>query len=235
MKITIAHLYPDMLNLYGDSGNILALKYRLNARGIEADVISYNIDDDIDFSSADIILIGGGGEREQLSVCNRLREMKDKLISYAEDGGVILAVCGGFEVLGRNYTTPDGTAEGVGLLDITTLYGKDKIIGNVVVESELFGTVVGFENHSGIVDIGNHTPLGTVISGRGADGKGNEGVIYKNVIATYLHGPLLPKNPRLADYIISKAMERRYGVAELANLDDAVELEAHNYAVGRFR
>ncbi|MBR2476569.1 MAG: glutamine amidotransferase [Clostridia bacterium] len=235
MKITIAHLYPDMLNLYGDSGNILTLKYRLNARGIEADVISYNIDDDIDFSSADIILIGGGGEREQLTVCNRLREMKDKLIAYAEDGGVILAVCGGFEVLGSSYTTPDGTVEGVGLLDITTRYVKDKIIGNAVIESELFGTVVGFENHSGIVDIGAHSPLGKVISGNGADGKGSEGVIYKNVIATYLHGPVLPKNPRLADYIISKAMERRYGKTELTPLDDTIEMAAHDYAVGRFR
>lgn len=235
MKITIAHLYPDMLNLYGDSGNIVTLKHRLEARGIEAEIKTYALEDEIDFESTDIVFIGGGGDREQLAVCGRLCEIKDKLISYAENGGVILAVCGGFEILGKYYKNSDGTVEGVGLLDITTEYKGDKLIGNVVIESELIGTtIVGFENHGGRVDIGSHNPLGKVIAGFGHDGKGYEGVAYKNVIATYLHGPLLPKNPVLADYIIARATERKYGTAELSCIDDTLETAAHDYAVGRF-
>lgn len=235
MKITIAHLYPDMLNLYGDWGNIVTLKHRLEARGIEAEVRAYDIEEDIDFSSTDIVFIGGGGDREQMTVCKRLRELKDNLISYAEDGGVILAVCGGFEILGKYYKTDADTIEGVGLLDITTEYSAHKLIGNVVIDSELIGsTIVGFENHSGRVDIGELPPLGKALAGFGHDGKGTEGVVYKNVIATYLHGPLLPKNPALADYIIARAMERRYGKVDLAPIDDAMEIAAHDYAVGRF-
>lgn len=235
MKITIAHLYPDMLNLYGDSGNIATLKYRLEARGIDAEVKAYAIEDDIDFENTDIIFIGGGGEREQLAVSNRLKELSAPLKAYAENGGVILAVCGGFEVLGKFYKTESATVEGAGVLDITTQYVSNNSVGNVVIKSDIIGTtIVGFENHSGRVDIGTHTPLGKVLAGFGHDGKGTEGVIYKNVIATYLHGPLLPKNPVLADYILAKAIEKRYGETELAPLDDTLEIAAHDYAVGRF-
>ncbi len=235
MKITIAHLYPDMLNLYGDSGNIAVLKHRLEARGIDADVKTYAIDDDIDFENTDIIFIGGGGEREQLAVAKRLNELSDEMKTYAENGGVILAVCGGFEVLGKYYKTYDSTVECAGVLDIATEYSDKKIVGNAVIKSDILGTtIVGFENHSGRVNIGGYTPLGTSLAGFGHDGKGNEGVVYKNVIATYLHGPLLPKNPLLADYILTKAVEKRYGTDNLAPLDDALENAAHDYAVGRF-
>lgn len=235
MKITIAHLYPDMLNLYGDSGNIATLKHRLSARGIDAEIKTYAIEDAIDFENTDIIFIGGGGEREQLTACNRLRELSDDLKAYAQDGGVILAVCGGFEVLGKYYKTAEATVEGAGVLDITTEYAAERLIGNAVIESDVIGAaIVGFENHSGRVAIGSHTPLGKVLSGFGHDGNGLEGVVYKNVIATYLHGPLLPKNPVLADYILAKAIEKRYGAADLAPIDDALEIAAHDYAVGRF-
>ncbi|MBQ6998745.1 MAG: glutamine amidotransferase [Clostridia bacterium] len=235
MKITIAHLYPDMLNLYGDSGNIATLKHRLVSRGIDAEIKTYVIEDDIDFENTDIVFIGGGGEREQLTVCNRLKEISSDLKAYAENGGVILAVCGGFEVLGKYYKTASATVEGAGVLDITTDYCDKKFVGNAVIESDLIGTtIVGFENHSGRVDIGTHTPLGKVLCGFGHNGKGAEGVVYKNVIATYLHGPLLPKNPVLADYILSKAIEKRYGTADLAPIDDTLEIAAHDYAVGRF-
>ncbi len=179
--------------------------------------------------------MGGGGDREQAAVCKKLRELKGKFAPYVENGGVVLAVCGGFEILGEYYETADRKVEGVGILNITTACGKDRLIGNVVIESPLLGTtVVGFENHSGRVDIGSHTPLGRVVAGFGHDGKGLEGVVYKNVVATYLHGPLLPKNPVLADYIIARAIEGKYGTADLAPMDDAAELAAHNYAVGRF-
>ena len=235
MKITVGHLYPDMLNLYGDSGNIAALKHRMMSRGIEVDIKTYSIEDDIDFSCLDIVYIGGGGEREQDIVCNRLKSMGDKLISYAEDCGVILAVCSGFEILGKYIKNSDSVTEGVGLLDIYADYDKEKIIGNVVLESEILKTtVVGFENHSGRMNIGSHTPLGKVITGKGGDGKGFEGVVYKNVVATYLHGPLLPKNPALADFLIKAAIERKYADYTLQPLDDTVERAAHDYIIGRF-
>jgi len=235
MKITIGHLYPDMLNLYGDIGNIYAMKHRLNVRGIDAEIKTYSIEDDIDFSELDIVFIGGGGDKEQLTVCNRLRSMSKDLIDYAEKGGVVLAVCGGFEILGKFYKTDKATVEGVGLLDISTEYDSTRLIGNVVVDSEFLGTtIVGFENHNGRVNIGEHLPLGKVISGYGHNGDGLEGVVYKNVIATYLHGPLLPKNPALTDMIIKKAIENRYGEFELAPIDDTVEMAAHKYVLGRF-
>lgn len=236
MKITIGHLYPDMLNLYGDSGNVSALTHRLTARGIDVGIKRYSIDDNIDFSALDIVFIGGGGDRENLTVCESLKKQKDELIRYAEDGGVILAACGGFEILGKYYQTANAEVEGVGLLDIFTEYDENKLIGNVVLESELLGTtVVGFENHNGRVNIGGCTPLGKVLAGFGHDGNGAEGVVYKNVIATYLHGPLLPKNPVLADYIVKKAVERQLGESvTLPDIDDTLEIAAHDYAVGRF-
>lgn len=236
MKITIGHLYPDMLNLYGDSGNVATLTRRLIARGIDVGIKKYSINDEVDFSALDIVYIGGGGDRENFSVCESLKKQRDNLVAYAEDGGVILAACGGFEILGKYYKTADDTVEGVGLLDICTEYDEHKLIGNVVVESELLGaTVVGFENHNGRVDIGGYTPLGKNLAGFGHDGKGTEGLVYKNVIATYLHGPLLPKNPVLADYIIKKAVEKQLGeTVELPEIDDTLENAAHDYIIGRF-
>ena len=235
MKITIAHLYPRMLNLYGDMGNIMALKHRLTARGIEAEIKTFDIEDEIDFSSLDIVFIGGGGDKEQLSVSKRLCEIKEDLREYVESGGVLLGVCGGFEVLGKYYKIGDTINEGAGILDIATEYNDKRVIGNVVLQSELLGTtVVGFENHNGRVDIGNHVSLGKVLCGNGHRGDGAEGVVYKNVIATYLHGPLLPKNHVLTDYLISKAIERKYGQCNLAPIDDTAEISAHDYAVGRF-
>lgn len=232
MKITIGYLYPEMLNLYGDMGNILSLKHRLSARSIDAEIKTFYIDDEIDFSELDIVYIGAGGEKEQKTVCKKLLEAKDSLISYAEDGGVILAVCSGFEILSKSYETENETYEGVGLLDSITKYNSNKTVGNIVIENDVFGTIVGFENHSGTAET-NLEPLGRVICGKGS-GEGVEGVIYKNVIATYIHGPLLPKNPILADHIIKKALENKGYDGELLEIDDELETLAHNYAVGRF-
>lgn len=236
MEISIAHLYPDLLNLYGDRGNIITLKRRLESRGISAKITEYELNGKIDFLNTDIIFIGGGSDREQLLVCKRLCEMKNDIRSYAEDGGSILAVCGGYQLLGNYYKMNDEKIEGIGLLDIYTEQGKGRLIGNIVLESELTGsTVVGFENHGGRTYIGNHTPLGKVVYGHGnIDDKGYEGVVYKNVIATYLHGPLLPKNPKLADYILKCALDKKYGKSELCGLDDTEENMAHDYIVKRF-
>lgn len=234
-KLTIGHLYPRMLNLYGDIGNVMALNSRIAGRGIEADVKSFDIDDEIDFSACDIVFIGGGGEKEQEAVCNQLRRQREALAEYVENGGALLAVCGGFEILGKYYETADGKVQGTGILDIYTEYNDKRIIGNIVVDSPLLGTtIVGFENHNGRICSGELTPLGNVVYGHGHGDDGIEGSIYKGVVATYMHGPLLPKNPALTDYIISTAMQKKYGSAEIAPLDSTAELAAHDYAVGRF-
>ncbi|MBE7012573.1 MAG: glutamine amidotransferase [Ruminococcaceae bacterium] len=236
MKITVGHLFPDMLNLYGDSGNIAVLKHRLQSRGIETEVTAYGIEDEIDFSAVDILLIGGGGEREQHLACGRLKQMRDDIVSYAEDGGVILAVCGGYHILGKSYDHNGEKAEGIGVLDIITQNGKERLIGDVVLQSDLVkSTVVGFENHTGKTSIGNLKPFGRVLYGHGNGDDGTEGVVYRHIIGTNLHGPLLPKNPAVADWLIEKAIERRGGELPLAPLNDTAEQEAHNYIVGRFK
>lgn len=236
MEIAIAHFYPDLLNLYGDRGNIITLKRRLEKRGIAAHVTEYELSDEIDFENADIIFIGGGSDREQLLVCRRLCEFKDRIISYAENGGVIVAVCGGYQLLGKYYKLNDETIEGIGLLDIYTEQEKGRLIGNIILESNLINdTIVGFENHGGRTYIGDHTPLGKVLYGFGNNEKDvAEGVVYKNVIATYLHGPLLPKNPKLADYILSCAVQKKYPDTVLSPIDDDIEKLAHNYILNRF-
>lgn len=236
MKLKIAHLYPELLNLYGDRGNIISLKNRLLWRGIEAQVIEYKLSDDIDFSDIDIVFIGGGSDREQQLVCKRLHEIKDSLSEYVNDNGVVVTICGGYQLLGKYYKIKDEVVEGLNILDIYTETGKGRLIGNVVIKTELFDRlVVGFENHGGRTFINNHKPFGKVMYGNGNNGNdGGEGVIYKNVIGTYLHGPLLPKNPHLCDYILKKALERKYGDIELQPLDDKVEFDANDYIVKRF-
>ena len=181
-KINIVHLYPELLNLYGDKGNIECLKKRLLWRNIDVDVIECNdVTPEIDFETTDIIFLGGGAEREQAIVCSRLLNIKEQLKNYIEDGGAFIALCGGYELL---------CADALGLLDIhcTVDKAKERLIGNVILDSDLISeNVVGFENHSGRIDIGSYTPLGKVVVGFGNDGKSKEeGVIYKNLIASFL-------------------------------------------------
>ena len=197
MKITIGHLYPDLLNLYGDRGNIQCLMKRCLWRGIEAETIAYELDDRIDFSKLDIVLLGGGSDREQMLVCEKLKEIQKDFKAYVEDNGVVIAICGGYQLLGNYYKTDQGMIEGLKLVDMSTEQGKGRLIGNIVMQSDLFDMpIVGFENHGGRTTIGNNRSLGKVLSGYGNDGQsGEEGVVYKNVIGTYLHGPLLPKKP----------------------------------------
>ena len=218
MKITIGHLYPDLLNLYGDRGNIQCLMKRCQWRGIEAETISFELDDRIDFSGLDIVLLGGGSDREQMLVCEKLKEIRKNFRAYVEDNGVVIAICGGYQLLGNYYKTEQGTMKGLELVDMYTEQGKGRLIGNIVLQSDLFEMpVVGFENHGGRTFIGNNKPLGKVLSGYGnEEHAGCEGVVYKNVIGTYLHGPLLPKNPQLADLLIQRALEKKYGKAEAA-------------------
>ena len=235
MKITIAHLYPDLLNLYGDNGNIAALSYRLRKRNISVEVVEYQIGDSIDFNSTDILFIGGGSDKEMLTVANEICSYSNDLKTYAENGGCILAVCGGYELLGNFYIADGKKVECTGILNISAIHKNKRHIGNVVAKCELIGSdVAGFENHSGSMNIGDYTPLMRIVSGYGNNGTGYEGVVYKNVIGTYLHGPILPKNAALTDYIISKAIEKKYGKTELSVLDDTVENLALEYAVANF-
>ena len=237
MKLTIGHLYPDLLNLYGDRGNIQCFRKRLEWRGIEAEVIPFLSGDAIDFSKLDIILLGGGSDREQELVCGQLQNIKQDFKDYVENDGVVLAVCGGYQLLGKYYKTDKKNIEGLSILDITTEWEPERLIRNIVLNSPLFDTpVVGFENHGGRTHIGKHTPFGKVFYGLGNTGKsGYEGVVYKNVIGTYLHGPLLPKNPHVCDYLLAKALKRKYGEdLTLDPLTDKLEHLAHSYIVDRY-
>ena len=236
-KLTIGHLYPDLLNLYGDRGNIQCFRKRLEWRGMEAEVIPFLSGDAVDFSGLDIVLLGGGSDREQELVCGYLKEIREDFKAYVEDGGVVLAVCGGYQLLGKYYKTEKKTIEGLSILDITTEWKPERLIRNIVLNSPLFEQpVVGFENHGGRTYIGNHTPFGKVFYGLGNTGKsGYEGVVYKNVIATYLHGPLLPKNPQVCDYLLEKALQRKYGPdTRLEPLPDELEKKANGYIVNRY-
>lgn len=237
MKITIGHLYPDLLNLYGDRGNIQCLLKRCEWREIEAEVISCEQEDIVDFSKLDIVLLGGGSDREQEIVCEKLKKVQPELKEYVENGGVLLALCGGYEMLGKQFIIEQKMTEGLSVLDISVEEGEGRLLGNVVLQSELADMpVVGFENHGGRMKIRGNKPLGKVLCGSGNDGvSGYEGLVYKNVIGTYLHGPLLPKNPQLADWLIAHALEKKYGEkVELQPLDDKDEQEANAYIFKKY-
>lgn len=236
MKLTIGHLYPELLNLYGDRGNVVCMVKRCLWRGIRAKAVEYHIGDRIDFSKLDIVLLGGGSDREQRIVCRELKKVQKEFKRYVEDDGVVIAVCGGYQLLGKYYRTREGVIEGLGLLDIYTEQGDGRLIGNIVLDSGLSDVpVVGFENHGGRTYLCGHKPFGRVLYGAGNDGvSGYEGVIYRNVTGTYLHGPLLPKNAQVCDHLIERALERRYGPVELKELDDRMELAANEYIFRRF-
>lgn len=228
-KINILHMYPDLLNLYGDKGNIATLIHRLKWRGIDAEVITVNVGDAVSLDDVDIIFLGGGSDREEETVREELLKIKDKLISYVENNGVLLAVCGGLQMLGKCIKTENGEEECLGICDFYTQIEKNRIIGNVVLETELFAEkIVGFKNCSGKI-VGNNTPLGKTVEGE------NEGILYKNVFGTYLHGPLLPKNPVLCDLILGKALEKKYPEFEILEpLNDELESLANEYIVSNY-
>lgn len=238
MKIKIGHLYPDLLNLYGDRGNIQCMKMRCLWRGIEAEVKPFLLGEKVDFSDLDIVLLGGGSDREQRIVCSRLKENQAAFHDYVEDGGTVIAVCGGYQLLGHYYDTDEGRMEGLSLVDLHTTQENPRLIGNIVLKNDLFThPVVGFENHGGrtTIDHSHCQPFGRVMSGYGNNGKDQEeGVMYRNVIGTYLHGPLLPKNPEVCDELLKRALSRKYGISELTPLDDTFEYQANDTLVKRF-
>lgn len=229
MEITIAYIFPDLLNLYGDRGNILALKKRLEDRNITANIKECFDEKEIDFDEFDIIYLGGGSERSVNLALKKLCKIKDKIKEYAEKGKVILGCTSGYEMLGNYIEHEKGKTECLGILDIHTLVSKKKFIGNIIIKSSYLGCdIAGFENHNSKIINSSYKTLGSITkcsSGR----QGDEGVIYKNVIATHIYGPVLPKNPVLTDYLISKALEFKYGECELCKLDDTIEMNAHNF------
>ncbi len=240
MRLTVCHLYPDLMNLYGDRGNVIALAKRCRWRGIEVAVETVGLGEKVDFTAYDILFMGGGQDKEQKLISDDFQAVKGTALAEAvEDGVPVLAVCGGYQLLGRFYETGSGDRlPGVGLLDVETRAGRKRMIGNVVVTSTVDGgrtkTLVGFENHSGRTYLGaGMRPLARVCLGYGNNGEdGTEGAVYRHVIGTYLHGSLLPKNPWLADWLIARALARRYGAGtELPPLDDRLERAAHDAAV----
>ena len=240
MELKICHMYPDVLNLYGDRGNVMCLQRRLAWRGIESTVERLPIGTDKSLSGFDLVFIGGGQDFEQQVLLEDLHRGKDREIRAAiEDGVAFLTICGGYQMLGHYYETYDGQrCDFIGAVDLVTIGSKTRMIGNYKFQCgpESGGSlVVGFENHSGKTRLGSGVkPLGTVLAGFGNNGEDKtEGVRYRNVFGTYSHGPLLPKNPALCDFILRTALERKYGKAELSPLDDAAELAAHDEMAGR--
>ena len=236
MKITIAQLYPRDMNLYGDWGNTLVLKKRLERRGFDVEIIDHNPGDSTDFSKIDIFVGGGGQDSGQTIIQNDLLARADELRQLAKDGVPMLMICGMYQLFGRFFRTLKGEEiVGANILPIETIAGDERMIGNIVIKSQEFGDIVGYENHSGQTFLDKTAkPLGQVIKGAGNNmTDANEGVRYNNIIATYLHGPILPKNPHIADFLIGEALERR-GVSSdsgLGKIDDTLANKAKEIAL----
>lgn len=232
-----------MLNIYGDRGNIITLARRAQWRGIDVQIVNQGVGGPVDVDQTDILFVGGGQDKEQLTVCEDFKGSKGQSIKEAvESGAVLLSICGGYQLLGHYFKTGTGeTLPGISLFDAFTIAGKRRFIGNVLVESEVGGekrTLVGFENHSGRTFLGEGVrPLGRSVVGYGNNGDdGTEGAVYRNAYGCYLHGSLLPKNPWFADHLILTALRRRYGDnIHLPPLDDAVEEKAHQAVVDHMR
>ena len=229
MELRICHLYPDVLNLYGDGGNIRCLENRLRWRGLDVSVTPLPLGTVGDLADCDLIFIGGGQDFEQeLLLADLARGRGASLRSAIDDGVCVLAVCGGYQMLGAYYQNQAGHRCGfLGAVDFYTEAGETRMIGNFAFRRGR-RVVVGFENHSGRTFLGPGVePLGTVLRGFGNNGSdGGEGVRWRNVFGTYCHGPVLPKNPALCDEILETALARKYGACTLAPLDDAAERAA---------
>ena len=262
-RLRLAHLYPDQMNIYGDRGNILTLTQRCAWRGIELELVPVDIGADVDWMSIDLAFFGGGQDSGQALIADDFVRRHGPLLRAAiDDGLVLLAICGGYQLLGHYFLTHTGERlPGIGAIDVHTVGGGARLIGNIVVEADLRslsvvssqlqmapnhgrGTtddgrrtkLVGFENHSGRTYLGAGVrPLGRVLAGHGNNGEdGSEGAVYHNTFGCYMHGSLLPKNPQLADHLITLALRRRYGPeAELTALDDRLELTAQHSMVER--
>ncbi len=233
MELEIVHLYHDLLNTYGDDGNIKILKMRAEKRGIEVIVNRVSVGDSL--KKADLIFIGGGQDAEQaIAAEDVLKNRTDFLKGYTEDGGAGVFVCGGYQIMGEYYVDASGKKmKGASVMPIRSEAGSERFTGNILVRNEL-ETLVGFENHYGRTFLEGGCSLGEVIVGKGNNGKDNtEGCIYKNIVGTYMHGPLFSKNPALCDDLIRRAMIRKYGSCTLEPLSDKFELLAKQDMIKR--
>lgn len=232
----MAHLYPDVMNIYGDRGNIIALRHRCEARGIGFELANVNLGDALDAADIDLFVIGGGQDREQRRIADDLVARGPAIREAIEGGAAALAVCGGFQLFAHRYVDHDGSViPGIGVFDAETRHPgpvADRCIGDVILDTDV-GEVVGFENHGGRTYLGaGQRPFGTVRRGYGNNGgDGSEGAVVRNAYGTYLHGSVLPKNPGLADALILAALRHRYGPeATLGPLDEGAERAAHEAA-----
>lgn len=244
-QLRIAHLYPEQMNIYGDRGNILTLMQRCRWREIDVRVEGIVPGQDVDWAKYDLAFFGGGQDSGQSLIADDFVQRHGPSIKSAiDDGLVLLAICGGYQLLGHYFLTHTGEKlPGVGALDLYTVGGSQRLIGNIVIETKTYEqqngaprTLVGFENHSGRTYLGSGVePLGRVVRGYGNNGEdGTEGARYQNTHGSYMHGSLLPKNPHFADHLLSLALERRYGTGTaLPPLDDTLELHAHNVMLER--
>lgn len=221
-ELNVAHLYGDLLNTYGDNGNLLALKYYAKLMDTDLDIQIVSLDEKFDPNAWDVVFFGGGQDYEQTIVSKDIQGKKDDLTDYIEDGGPMLAICGGYQLLGHYYVGADGEKiKGIGALDHYTLSQDDnRFIGDIVIKNKETGEVYhGFENHNGKTYLGKgERPLGEVESGHGNNGEdSSEGVVYKNVYGSYFHGPILTRNGELAKKILLTALKRKYPNADLSS------------------
>jgi hypothetical protein len=235
--ITLVHLYPREMNIYGDTGNVIVLKRRLQWRGFDVRVVAINIGDPLPHD-ADILLGGGGQDAAQGDIGADFAARGADLRAMADDGVVMLTICGTYQMLGHEFITQEGRhIKGVGVLDVITRGQHERLIGNNFVDTPDTGRLVGYENHSGMTELGPGVrPLGTTQAGRGNNGKDRtEGAVRDNIIGTYLHGPVLAKSAQFADGLIRRALRRQGRDDELAPLDDDLADRAARVAVGRPR
>ena len=233
--IKIAHLYPERMSIYGDFGNVLALSQRMNWRGIKNETVMVEVGQKLP-KDIDLIFIGGGQDKGQVVVAKDLKSKSSQIKEFVESGGPLLSVCGGYQLLGEYFISNDyGQIEGIGLFNVISKATDTRMIGNIVVQSEKFGQLVGFENHSGATEfIGRAQPLGTVKKGFGNNPNDKlEGVIYKNALGTYLHGSFLPKNPKVADWLIRQAIKHSGQSFKIKELNDELENSARKFAAKR--
>ena len=237
MELHICHLYPDLLNSYGDIGNVLVMARRLERRGIQAVIHNVSIDDPFEEDQYDIVFFGGGQDFEQAIVSDDLKNNKrEHLKNYIENNKVFIAICGGYQLLGHYYMSAENEKlEGLHILDIHTEKGDKRAINNLILQDG-DRYLAGFENHSGRTYIGDLRPLGKVAYGFGNNGEdGYEGCRYKNTIGTYLHGPLFSKNPELCDEVLQTALSLKYGQEiTLEPLDDTFEMKAKQVVIDRY-
>jgi lipid II isoglutaminyl synthase (glutamine-hydrolysing) len=239
--LRLAHLYSSHMNVYGDRGNVIALRQRCAWRGIELTTVPVEPGDSVDWPSFDLCFFGGGQDSGQSLIADDLLQRQGPGLRAAiEDGLTLLAICGGYQLLGHYFLTHTGERlPGLGVIDVHTVGGKQRLIGNILVEADLGAgptRLVGFENHSGRTFHGPGVrPLGRVLAGHGDNGEDRVGgAVYRNVFGCYLHGSLLPKNPQLTDHLIGLALRRRYGPAATpAPLDATLELRAQRAMVER--